>query len=64
MAIPENLKEFRKKRNMSQMELSRQSGVSQAEISYIESGHKMNPGIVTIKKLADALKVSVDNIIE
>lgn len=64
MAIAENLKEYRKKRNMSQIELAKQSGVSQAQISYIEAGHKINPGIVTIKKLADALDVTMDQIIE
>lgn len=64
VAIAENLKHHRKINKFSQMELSEQSGVSQAQISAIEIGNKPNPGIVTIKKLADALNVSVDELIK
>lgn len=64
VAIAENLKHHRIKRKLSQTELAEISGVSQAQISNIENGNKLNPGVVTIKKLADSLKVSVDKLIK
>jgi transcriptional regulator with XRE-family HTH domain len=64
VAIAENLKHHRKENEMSQVELAKQSGVSQAQISAIENGNKPNPGVVTIKKLADALSVGVEELIK
>jgi transcriptional regulator with XRE-family HTH domain len=64
VAIAENLKQHRTENNMSQVELSKQSGVSQAQISAIENGNKPNPGVVTIKKLADALSIGVEELIK
>lgn len=45
------------KRNLSQMELSYESGVSQNMITYIEIG-KRTPAINTILKLCIAMKIS------
>ncbi|UYL93907.1 XRE family transcriptional regulator [Geobacillus phage vB_GthS_PK2.1] len=64
MSIAENLKHHRMAKNWSQQELAEISGVSQAQISYIENGKKKNPGVITLKKLADALGVSVEELIE
>lgn len=64
MAIAENLKHHRLKLGMSQMELSKDSGVSQAQISHIENGEKKNPGVITMMKLADALDISVEELIK
>lgn len=49
---------------MSQQELSVESGVTQAQISFIESGERKNPGVITIKKLADALGTTVEELIK
>ncbi len=46
--------ETRKSRKLTQKELSRISGINQADISRIENGNG-NPSIRTIKRLADAL---------
>jgi transcriptional regulator with XRE-family HTH domain len=64
VAIAENLKHHRKWKELSQMELAERSGVSQAQISAIEGGHKPNPGVITIKKLADALDIPVAELIK
>lgn len=64
VSIAENLKHHRMAKNWSQQELAEISGVSQAQISYIENGKKKNPGVITLKKLADALGVSVEELIE
>lgn len=64
MAIADNLKQHRTGQGMSQTELAKQSGVSQAQISHIETGEKKNPGVITIKKLADALQITVEELIK
>lgn len=64
MAIAENLKQHRKDRDWSQIELSEKSGVTQAQISQIESGARLNPGVITVKKLADALHITVAELIK
>lgn len=51
------LKKERENHNLSQMELSYESGVSQNMITYIETG-KRTPTINTILKLCNAMKVS------
>lgn len=51
--------EARKSRNISQIELSRRSGVIQADISRIENG-KANPTINVLNRLADALGMKIN----
>jgi len=55
--VLKRLKTFREERNISQLELSLQSGVSQNMITYIETG-KRTPTLRTLIKLCDALKIS------
>lgn len=59
-----HLMEIRKKRNMTQKELEKASGVLQQTISLIESGYNTNPGIITMLKLARALRCSVYDLID
>lgn len=51
------LKKQRESHNLSQMELSYESGISQNMITYIETG-KRTPTINTILKLCNAMKIS------
>lgn len=46
-----NVKEMRKAKNLTQMQLSELSGVSQQLISAIESGKVTNPTYQTVEKL-------------
>ena len=56
------LRVWREYRGLSQSALARSSGVNRVQIVEIESGH--NSGSVhTLRKLADALQVAVDDII-
>ena len=55
--IYKKLKREREKQNISQLELSYSSGVSQNMITYIENG-KRTPTIHTILKLCNALKIN------
>jgi DNA-binding XRE family transcriptional regulator len=53
---------FRKKRGMSQDTLAKRAGITQSYLSEIEIGRKSGD-IRTLRKLADALKVSLDNLV-
>ena len=61
--VLKRLKTFREERNISQLELSLQSGVSQNMITYIETG-KRTPTLRTLIKLCDALKISPAKLFE
>ena len=56
------LQEKRKNKGLSQLELSRISGVPQQTISNIESGARKNPGIETMAPIAKALGCSLDDL--
>jgi transcriptional regulator with XRE-family HTH domain len=53
---------FRKQRGMSQDTLAKRAGITQSYLSEIEIGRKSGD-IRTLRKLADALKVSLDNLV-
>jgi transcriptional regulator with XRE-family HTH domain len=55
----ENLKNLRLEKKMSQGDVCRFLGVDRGYISNLEAG-KRNPTLSTIKRVADALGVSVD----
>ena len=55
--ICKRLKTEREKANLSQMELSLESGVSQNMITYIENG-KRTPTLTTVLKLCNAIGIS------
>jgi DNA-binding XRE family transcriptional regulator len=56
------VKIWREYRGLTQEKLAKVSGVSRIMIAAIESGHKKG-GITTIKKLANALRLSADEIV-
>lgn len=59
-----NVKRFRKKRGISQDKLAKLSDVTLTTLVKIESGINENPTIKTLKKIADALEVSLDQLME
>jgi transcriptional regulator with XRE-family HTH domain len=56
------LKEMRLDRGLSQAELHEMTGVSRDTISRMETGDRLNPHPRTLRKLAEALGVSVADI--
>ena len=56
------LRQERERKNLSQAELARLSGIKQQTISLIESGDRKNPGIETLNALAIALECSVTDL--
>ena len=59
--IPLKIKELREKSGWSQSRLAQESGVTASAISMIENGQRA-PSFVVIRKLSDALKVSVSEL--
>lgn len=56
-----NLKLYRTRKNITQLELARKTGVTKDYISMIERG-KRNPGIFLAKKIAVILDATLDEI--
>ncbi len=61
--IGENIKKFRKKKSLSQDKLAKLADVTLTTLVKIETGQNDNPTIKTLKKLAGALDVKVDDLI-
>jgi transcriptional regulator with XRE-family HTH domain len=57
------VKKLRERLGLSQEKLARLADVSNNTIINIESGKQTNPTISTIKKIAKALNVSVDELL-
>lgn len=62
MNYGENIKKIRKHRGLTQKQLGQKLGISQAAIGQFES-NKANPKMETLQKIADALNVSVNDLI-
>lgn len=64
MTVGSYIKERRIERNMSQRELAVASGISNAEISRIESGLRKQPSGDILKNIAAALHIPAQNLFE
>ena len=62
--IGENVKKYRKKLGISQDSLSKKANLAFHTVAKIEAGATPNPTINTVKKLADALGVSLDRLMK
>jgi DNA-binding XRE family transcriptional regulator len=62
--LSDNIKRFRKKNRLSQDKLAKLADVTLTTLVKIESGANDNPTIKTLKKIADALEVTVDDLLE
>ena len=58
MDIIRAMMEARINAGLTQMELSRKSGISQADISRLENGTR-NPSLALLKRLADAMNTTL-----
>ena len=59
-----SLKELRTARNMSQKELAKKIGVSQAYVCALELGKRKNPSIEVIRAIARELEVDAAIVLE
>jgi len=62
--LSENVRKIRKRRELSQDKLAKLAGITLTTLVKIESGANDNPTLKTLKSLADALKVTVNELIE
>ena len=62
--IGETIRKYRQERGISQDKLSKLADVAFHTIVKIESGNTPNPTIDTVKKIAAALGVGVDDLIK
>jgi len=62
--ITKNLRKLRESKGLSQERLARLSDVANNTIVKIEAGKNQNPTLDTLKKIAKALEVSVDELIQ
>jgi transcriptional regulator with XRE-family HTH domain len=62
MPIGDRLKQLRKAKKLSQMELARQSGLSLSIITQLEQGLTADPRLSTLKALARVLGCTLDEL--
>ena len=61
--IAKNLRKAREVKGLSQEKLARLADVANNTVVKIEAGKNKNPTLDTLKKIAKALEISVDNLI-
>ena len=64
MSIGSRIREFRKRRGLTQRELAELSGVQQSYISLIESDKRPNVSALVVADIAGALLVSIDRLLD
>ena len=62
--IANNIKKYRNKLGISQDMLSKRANLAFHTIAKIEAGSTSDPRIETVKKIADALDVSLDDLVK
>jgi transcriptional regulator with XRE-family HTH domain len=62
--IAENIKKYRKKKGITQDKLSKMVDITYNTIIKIESRATYNPRVETLKQIADALGVGIDDLIK
>ena len=60
--LARNLKKLREKKGLSQDRLAKLADVANNTIIKIEQGENINPTLATLKKIAKALGVSLDDL--
>lgn len=63
MKIDMKIKKLREEQGLTQAALAKKAGLSREGIAYLETG-KRSPTLITLKKLAKALKISVVDLLE
>ena len=61
--LANNIKKLREAKGLSQEKLARLADVANNTLIKMESGENQNPTLVTLKKVAKAFDVSVDDLI-
>jgi len=62
--LSKNVKKLRKAKGLSQEKLARLADVANNTLIKMETGENKNPTLETLKRVAKALEVSVDDLIK
>lgn len=62
--LGKNIKKIRQQKKLSQEKLARLTDISLNTLTKIESGFTKRPSVQTIHKIAKALEVSIENLVE
>ncbi len=62
--IARNIRKYRAEKGYSQDKLSKLAELSFATVTKIEAGDTPNPTVETMKKIADALGVTIDDLMQ
>ena len=62
--LAKNIKKYRKEAGLSQDKLSKKADVTLHTITKIELGATLDPRILTVKRIADALECKIDDLLE
>lgn len=58
------LKTLRESKGLTQMDVARKAKVSQAYVAKLEGGAKKNPSLATLRRIAKALGVPVEQLLK
>jgi transcriptional regulator with XRE-family HTH domain len=58
------LRELRQQREMTQEELAKKAKITRSHLSLLEAGHRKNPSLAVLKRLAKALDVSLTDLVQ
>lgn len=61
--ISANIKKYRKRKGLSQDKLAKLADVTHTTLVKLESGANDNPTVKTLGKIADALEISLDELV-
>ena len=61
--LAKNIKKLRKQHKLSQEQLARKAGITYSTLIKLESGANKNPTIETVRRLAGAFGVGLDELI-
>ncbi|MCK9587907.1 MAG: helix-turn-helix transcriptional regulator [Terrimicrobiaceae bacterium] len=63
-SIGKNIKRFRNQKELTQKQLAEKAGITLFTLTKIEGGKTPDPRILTMKKISEVLKKSIDDLIK
>jgi transcriptional regulator with XRE-family HTH domain len=64
MALGRTIRQLRQARGLTQAMLARRAGIAPSHIALLEGGHRGNPSLAVLRRLARALGVSIGKLVE
>ena len=61
--LSKNIKQLRKKHNLSQEQLAQKAGITYSTLIKIESGANKNPTLETLRQISNVFKIKIDELV-